>query len=159
MISRGFNMSRSLNPQLFGPTSAPVIKVEGAQQMQLQSKKVRDVEAQVEVLSEKLDRMVQMLDGKIQQLHGHQKALGEQMKQMAEGFSSQQAALISKVNERRGADIKMQELIDRHNQLVNTFEMRVNQLQKVTSEQEMKVMTYQATYDEVLREIRNLKKR
>lgn len=150
-------MSRSLNPNLFGPGEVPVAKVEVSGQVYM--KKAREIEAQVEIVNQKLERWVQILEGKIQQLHSAQKNLSEQMKQMSEHFAEQNAVLHGKVNERRTADVKTQEMMDRHNQLVHNFESRVSQLQKVAAEQEMKLMSYQATYDEVLREIRSLKTR
>lgn len=152
-------MSRSLNPHLFGPIETPVVKVEGAGLSQAHFKKIRDVEAQIEILNQKIEKWVQILESKIQNLHSAQKNLGEQMKQMGEHFAQQQAILHSKINERRTADVKTQEMLDRHNQLVHNFESRVSQIQKVATEQEMKLMSYQATYDEVLREIRSLKMR
>jgi hypothetical protein len=148
-------MARTLNPQLFG-TGEP-LPVKGEPQSQSQIKKFREMEVQIEVLNNKLEKWVQILDSKIQQLHVGQKNLSEQLRQSVEGFSAQQAALHSKLNERRGSDLKTQEIVDRHNQLIHRFEARVSQIQKISSEQEMKLMTYQATYDEILREIRNLK--
>jgi len=149
-------MARTLNPQLFGSVDGPLVKVEAGSQ--IHSKKLREIEAQVETINGKLERWVQILDGKIQQLHNAQKNISEQIRQSAESFSQQQALLASRINERRGADVKTQELVDRHNQLIHKFESRITQIQKVTSEQEMKLLTYQATYDEVLREIRSLSK-
>ncbi len=148
-------MSRSLNPQLFGHHEAPIVKVDGAG---IQQRKVSEIESQIEIVNQKLDRWAQLMEQKIQQLNTSQKALGEQMKNMAENFSKQTANLSSKLNERRMMDSKTQEMIDRHNQIVNTFEMRFQHLQKVTTEQEIKLMTYHSTYDEVLREIRGLKR-
>lgn len=147
-------MPRSLNPTLFGPIETPVVKVDGGA---LQTKKIRDIEMQIEATNQKLDRYVQILEQKIQHTSNHQKALVDQLKLMADGFSKQIALLHSRMNERRVADVKSQELVDRHNQLVQNFDQRMAQVQKLTSEQEMKIMTYQATYDEILREIRNLK--
>lgn len=148
-------MSRTLNPQLFGHNETPIVKVDGAA---IQQRKVSEIEAQIETVNQKLDRWAQIMEQKVQQLHTSQKALGEQMKQLAENFAKQTANLGSKINERRLIDAKTQEMIDRHNQLVNTFEMRFQHLQKVTTEQEIKLMTYHSTYDEVLREIRGLKR-
>ena len=148
-------MSRTLNPQLFGQVDAPLVKVDASP---LQQKQVREIEAQVEVMNQKLDRWAQIVEQKIQQLSAGQKALGEQIKQLAEMTAKQNAAMHSRLSERRVAEAKTQELFDRHNQLVNSFEARINHVQKVATEQELKLMNYQATYEEVLREIRNLKR-
>ena len=148
-------MSRTLNPQLFGPNETPAIKVDAGHQQV--TKRLRDLEAQVEAVNQKMDRWAQILDGRIQQLHQSQKNLHEQIKMITDGFNKQMAQLHSKINERKTADVKTQELFERHNQLVHNFEVRINQIQKLSNEQEMKLMTYQATYDEILREIRNLR--
>lgn len=148
-------MARTLNPQIFGPTETPIVKVEGAT---LQQRKVSEIESQIENVNQKLDRWAQMMEQRIQQLHTAQRAITEQMKQVSENFSGQIASVHSKLNERRQVDAKTHEMIDRHNQLVNTFESRFQHLQKITTEQEIKLMTYQSTYDEVLKEIRNLSK-
>ncbi len=148
-------MSRSLNPQLFGQVDTPLVKVEGAT---IQNKQLREIEAQVEAVSQKMDRWAQIMEQKIQHLNAGQKMLGEQIKQLAESTAKQNAAMHTRLSERRVADAKTQELFDRHNQLVNSFESRINHIQKVATEQELKLMTYQSTYEEVLREIRNLKR-
>ena len=148
-------MSRTLNPQLFGQVDTPLVKVDVAS---LQQKQLREVEAQVDLMNQKLDRWAQIVEQKIQQLSAGQKVLAEQIKQLAETTAKQNAAMHSRLNERRVAEAKTQELFDRHNQLVNSFETRINHIQKVATEQELKLMNYQSTYEEVLREIRNLKR-
>ncbi len=148
-------MARTLNPQLFGPTETPILKVDGAP---LQEKQIGELEAQIEAVNQKLDRWAHLMEQKIQKLTAGQKALGEQIKILAETTAKQNATIYSKINERRMAEAKTQELFDRHNQLINSFEGRIHHMQKVATEQEIKLMNYQATYEEVLREIRNLKK-
>jgi chromosome segregation ATPase len=155
MFFEGAPMSRTLNPQLFGPIDTPVVKVDAGHQQV--TKRMRDLEAQVEVVNQKMDRWAQIVDGRIQQLTQSQKNIVEQIKAVTDGFNRQMANLHSKINERRSSDVKTQELFERHNQLVLNFEARLNQIQKLSTEQEMKLMTYQATYDEILREIRNLR--
>ncbi|MCB0349583.1 MAG: hypothetical protein KDD38_00270, partial [Bdellovibrionales bacterium] len=141
-------MARTLNPQLFGPIETPVVNVQPSSQAQ--NRKLNEIESQVEVLNQKLEKWVQILDGKIQQLHSNQKNLMEQIKNTAENFSKQQALMQSRINERKTAEVKTQELFDRHNQLIHNFEARVSQIQKVSNEQEMKLLSYQSTYDEIL---------
>jgi len=150
-------MSRTLNPQLFGPIETTAVKPDaGNQQL---TKRLRDLEAQIETTNGKMDRWAQIIDGRLQQLTQSQKNVTEQIKYVTDSFNKQLAHLHSKINERKTADVKTQELFDRHNQIVHSFENRVGQLQKIVGEQEMKLMSYQATYDEILREIRSLKGR
>jgi peptidoglycan hydrolase CwlO-like protein len=156
-------MARTLNPQIFGQQA--VVQPTGQPQMQimdsspnLNARKMRELEVQNETLNQKIEKWVQILDGKIQKIQNSQKNLNDQFKMSTDNVAQQNAIILSKMNERRTADAKVQELVDRHNQLVHNFELRLNQLQKVTNEQEMKLMAYQSTYDEILREIRNLKR-
>lgn len=156
-------MARTLNPQIFGQQA--VAQPSGQPQMQildsspnLHARKMRELEVQNETLNQKIEKWVQILDGKIQKIQNSQKNLNDQFKMSTDNVAQQNAIILSKMNERRTADAKVQELVDRHNQLVHNFELRLSQLQKVTNEQEMKLMAYQSTYDEILREIRNLKR-
>ena len=147
-------MSRTLNPQLFGPLETPVVKIDGEQ---ISSRRFGDLEAQISIVDQKLERWAQKMEKRFEHLTNAQKALSEQMGQVVHRFNRQQAGIMSKLNEHRLADGKTQELFDRHNQMIFNFENRVHQIQKLSQELEMKLMTYQATYDEVLKEIRSLK--
>lgn len=148
-------MSRTLNPHLFGPIDTPVVQVDPSYTQN--NKRFRDLEMQIDNMNQKLDKWAKMLEGKVQQLHHSQKLLNDHIKQVSANFTEQQAAILSKLNERRTSEVKTQELFDRHNQVINNFEMKIQQIQKVATEQEMKLIAYQATYDEILREIRNLR--
>lgn len=139
-------------PQMQMPTAPAVHEFEMSEQYR---RKIRDLENQVAVLSQKVEKLSSVLDQRFTTLSQTEKAFEQQVKERFEEMSASQAAAVSKLTERRVADVKIQEMIDRHNQLVLNFETRMNQIHKVASEQEMKVMTYQATIDEILREIRN----
>src|SRR4030067_2316109 len=93
-------MARTLNPQLFGSIESSVVKVDASTQAQV--RKMRELESQFEIVNQKIDKWVQILEGRIQQLHTNQKNLSEQIKNMADGFSGQQASILSKLTERRG---------------------------------------------------------
>jgi hypothetical protein len=151
-------MARSLNPQLFGPANTPTQAPIPAEVQAASNKKIRDIENQVEVVQQKVDRLVQLQEAKFQHLMTMQRNMESQIRQVAETFSKQNAQIISKITEKKGAEVKIQDLIERHQQLVNNFETKLSQVQKVANEQEMKIMSYQATYDEVLREIRSLRR-
>jgi hypothetical protein len=153
-------MARTLNPQLFGPTSDPNPDLAGgnsAAQNMASNKRLRDVEIQLDNLNQKLDRMAQVVEQKHQHVLTIQKGFDAQMRQLIEHFNKQLAVFASKINERRTNDAKVAELVDRHNQLVNSFETRLSHFQRLATEQEVKLMNHQATYDEVLKEIRSLR--
>lgn len=60
--------------------------------------------------------------------------------------------------ERQNIDIKVQEMIDRHNSVVKTFEVRLNQLQKLLAEKEAQYRAVQASLSEAKMEIMRLKR-
>lgn len=117
-------------------------------------KKVRELENQVESLHHKMEKMALNFEQKLTQVQSLSKNIDSNMKSSLTEIHQQQAQMSSKINERRVTDNKIQDLVERHNQLVQNFEVRLLNMHKVSSEQEMKIMTYQATIDEILREIK-----
>lgn len=68
------------------------------------------------------------------------------------------AHIVAKVNERKVTDSKVQELLDRHNHIVRSFENRLLSLQRLVSEQEMALHNSQAALEEARNEIARLKR-
>jgi len=149
-------MAREFNPDLFGQIERPQ-QMESLQQDTLK-RKIRELESQTHQLTQRVDKLTLALEQKTVQLNHAFKNLEANSKAALQEISKNQCSLAQKLTERRVADAKMQELVDRHNHLVHNFEMRMNNLQKVTSEQEMKILTYQSTIDEILREIRGVRR-
>lgn len=165
-------MPRELNPELFGPRQKPSgmsVQAPAASQslptMSLSpthayetpeavKRKIRDLENQVQVLQQKIEKMTMSFEQRMAHTQSTQKSIEMSLKSSLQEMAQNQANTISKLNERRAADAKIQEMVDRHNLLVQNFEVRMTAMHKVSSEQEMKLMTYQATIDEILREIK-----
>ncbi|RYZ75470.1 MAG: hypothetical protein EOP05_07740 [Proteobacteria bacterium] len=73
--------------------------------------------------------------------------------------SAQKFAMVAaKVNERKISDMKIQELVDRHNSIIRNFENRLLSMQRLVSEQEMSLHNAQAALDEARNEISRLKR-
>ena len=68
------------------------------------------------------------------------------------------AQISGRVNEGRITDSKVQELMDRHNQIIRNFENRLLSLQRLVSEQEMTLHNSQASLEEARNEIARLKR-
>ncbi|MEK6555805.1 MAG: hypothetical protein AABZ31_11220 [Bdellovibrionota bacterium] len=172
-------MPRELNPELFGTRQKPAtpLQPQGYQAPEMHAgatslpsltmspshmyetpeavkRKIRDLENQVQVLQQKIEKLSASFDQRMTQTQSTQKSIEMSLKSSLQEMAQNQANTISKMNERRVADAKIQEMVDRHNSLVQNFEIRMAAMHKVSSEQEMKLMTYQATIDEILREIR-----
>ncbi|MDG0815499.1 hypothetical protein [Bdellovibrio svalbardensis] len=66
--------------------------------------------------------------------------------------------LTQRVNERRSLDLKVQEMVDRHNNVIKSFEVRMNHLQKLLAEKEAQMISCQAALNESKMEIARLKR-
>lgn len=152
-------MSRQFNPDLFEEDTAPKTDISSLALGQLETlkRRVRDLELQNHQLLQKIERMALHYEQKNAQISAQQKSFDATMKQKFDDLHRNQTILSQRMNERKVVDTKMQELVDRHNQLVQSFESRMGQAQKVTKDQEMKLLTYQSTLNDILKEIRNLK--
>jgi chromosome segregation ATPase len=147
-------MPREFNPDLFEATAKPPMD---HLQHDTHRKKIRELESQVHSLTQRVDKLTLALEQKTVQLSHALKSLEGHSKSALQEIVRNQSSMNQKLTERKVADAKLQELMDRHNQIVHGFEMRMTHMQKLSAEQEMKILSYQATIDEVLREIRTLR--
>jgi chromosome segregation ATPase len=72
-------------------------------------------------------------------------------------LSAKYAGVASKVNERKVQEVKVQEMIDRHNSIVRAFENRLTHMQRVMTEQEMQLHNYAAALEEARQDLARLK--
>lgn len=63
-----------------------------------------------------------------------------------------------KIAERKSLDAKIQEMVDRHNNIVKSFEVRMNHLQKLLAEKDAQVVAAHAALNEAKMEIARLKR-
>lgn len=66
--------------------------------------------------------------------------------------------LSQKLIERKSLDQKIQEMVDRHNNIVKSFEVRMNHLQKLLAEKDAQVIAAHAALNEAKMEIARLKR-
>lgn len=64
----------------------------------------------------------------------------------------------NKLAERKALDAKIQEMVDRHNNVLKSFEVRLNHMQKLLAEKEAQVAASQAALNEAKMEISRLKR-
>lgn len=170
-------MSRELNPSLFPelnrqPTPSVEKTMTGSigstvkdedwksivNKVDFMHRKMKEFEAKIEQTSSRLNEFANAAKLKIERLTGATQRLDEIIKSGIQDLNGKQAQLISKVNERKVGDMKIQELVDRHNQLVQSFEVRLNQMQKIISEQEMQLLGSRSEIKEAQREIARMKR-
>lgn len=127
-------------------------------QIDFLKKKFKDQENRYETLNTRLTDFTSAIKSKFERLTGVSQRLEEMTKLSLQDLGHKYTQLFSKVNERKVSDAKIQELVDRHNQLIQSFEVRMNQSQKFIAEQEMQLMSLRSELKEAQREMARLKK-
>ena len=95
----------------------------------------------------KSDRFNQSL----QRLENHQS-------QLAADISEKFALLLQKLTEQKKYDQKVQDIVDRHNNLLKGYEVRLNQMQKLLIQKEQDYVEATTTLKELKAEITRLKR-
>jgi chromosome segregation ATPase len=116
-------------------------------------KQIKDLEAQIGFNSGRIDEVTKASKLKFDSL---QKANKQTEAHTVVRHQSQQAHLAElsgKVTSQRLRDTKIEELINRQNQMVQTFEARMNDVKKVVSEQQYQIMNLKGALKEALRRL------
>lgn len=157
-------MQRELNPELFGEKrlsiDAPAIVGERVPEpdfldvdRQILELRSQQQKIQTQVLDHvknsnlKLERMQQLVARLETSHNGLAQEVGHRISQM-------QQRLI----ERASYDEKTQEMIDRHNQVIKSFEVRMNQLQRILQEKEAQLSNTLQALTDAKNEIAKLKR-
>ena len=162
-------MKKELNSGLFGDGNATAEKIfekrNGENSQLLMEQRIAELRVQMNSLSDHLAKVVSQINEFIKSSHHKfervQTALQhlEQNDQNLNHESTQKFNSVqNKLTERRTLDMKVQELIDRHNGSLKTYEVRLNQMQKLLAEREAQVMSAQSTLNEAKMAIPRLKR-
>lgn len=167
-------MARELNPELFGevkkettqnnpswpPASALKTKpsaetqwAEALHQIDLVKRKMQDFESKLEMTNTRLTELVQATRSRLERMGTHSQRLESIVRDGLKDLQEKHLGLSGKVSERRLSDSKVQELVDRHHQVIQNFEMKMQQMQKIMSEQELQLMNAKSAMQEAQREI------
>lgn len=84
--------------------------------------------------------------------------LENQQNQLSADISEKFALLLQKLNEQKKYDQKVQDIVDRHNNLLKGYEVRVNQMQKLLMQKEQDYVEATTTLKELKAEISRLKR-
>ena len=96
---------------------------------------------------------------RFERIQGHFQRQAEGIQASFRDIHSKVATVAGRINERKMSDGAITDLIQRHQQVVQTFEVRLQQLQKVMSEQELQLMNSRSELKEALKELDRLKRR
>jgi chromosome segregation ATPase len=122
------------------------------------NKRLKEFESRLEVMTAKVDEMTAQNKIRFERVQGHFHRQTEMLTNGMSDMHSKLAHVVSRVNERRVEDNVVKEMVERHAHVVTSFEARMQQLQRVISEQEMQLMGARAELRAAIQEIARLKK-
>jgi hypothetical protein len=163
--------TRELNPTLFGSSNPRQVKViDGSYQADLadvmqSDQKINDFGSQLSSLSEHVGKLTLQFNEWAKSSHLKLERMQSQIAKLEQNdhyIVTEAAQKFSQVNtrfgERKSLDIKTQEMIDRHNSVLKSFEMRLSQMQRLLAEREAQLLATTAALNETKMEIARLKR-
>ncbi len=128
-------------------------------------RQIFELKAQNQALAEQLNKVVGTVNELIKSSNmkfEKQHHLLHRLEQNHNGLATEAGQKITqlsqRVNERKSIDLKVQEMVDRHNNVIKSFEVRMNHLQKLLVEKEGQMVSCQAALNEAKMEIARLKR-
>lgn len=172
-LKLGVYMSRELNRDLFMeklkenleasvPSPPTFAKAEDARLLSLHietlQKRMKEFESRLEQSNTRMEELIVGNKQRFERVQGHFHRQTEMLQAGFQDCNEKIAHMASRVNERRIAENAVKELVERHGQVVQAFEVRIQQMQKLISEQEMQLMAARAEIREAVKEIARIKK-
>ena len=163
-------MARELNRELFGtsPVGAAGEPAEAAApaaelrrvilRVEALNRRLKEFEARGETVNSKVDDVIKQNKQRFERVQGHFQNQNELIKNGFGDLHQKLAHVASRVNERKVNDGVVKEMVDRHTQIVQGFEVRLNQLQRLIGEQELQLINARSELKEALHELARLKK-
>lgn len=174
-------MSREINRELFGlPNSPrdesttsrgplPKLEVEFevreedwrilVNQVEQLKRRHKELEAKIEVSQSRTEDIIRAAKTRIDRVGAATQRIEEISKMKFQEMAAKVSTLAGKVTERKVSDNKIEQMVARYNQALQSFDLRTQQLQKLISEQEMRLHNYKSALNEAQREIARLKHR
>ena len=168
-------MARELNRELFGlqnpahtPETSPggpaptYAKVDDVRVLHLHieslTRKMKEFESRVETMHTKVEEVINQNRQRFERVQNHFKGQTEMLQNALGDVHNKIAQVVSRMNERKLSENMIKEMVDRHGQVVQSFEVRLQQFQKVMSDQELQLMHARSELKETMLELARLKK-
>lgn len=167
-------MQKELNPDLFGePSTSKTRTVEppspvatmGLLHVKEVDTKLAEMRSQMNVMIDNMNRFAVQVNDAMKANHQRVDKMGEAIRKLEQSDEAltldntqKLSQLAQKLGERRTLDMKVQEMIDRHNSVLKSYELRLSQLQKLIAEREQQIMNTQSALNEAKMEIARMKR-
>ncbi len=160
-------MQKELNPELFGESGAKsrVFEAPAANHLHVLEQKIVETRSQIQMVAENLNKIVSQINEfvkssqvKFDRIHQAIQGLQQNDQALSVDATQKISALHSRLGERKSMDAKIQEMMDRHNSVLRSYEVRMTQMQKLMTEKEAQLLSAQAALNETKMEIARLKR-
>jgi hypothetical protein len=168
-------MARELNREIFGnlvPVQSPqpqgsnqspaFAKADDIRIMQMHveslSRRMKEFESRVETMHTKVEEVINQNRQRFERVQNHFKGQTEMLQNALSDVHNKIAQVVSRMNERKLSEGMVKEMVDRHGQVVQSFETRLQQFQKVMSDQELQLMHARSELKETMLELARMKK-
>lgn len=172
--SLGGVMQKELNPELFGekkstsparrealvppaPSTDPVYLNTDRQIFELKSQ-MMSVNDQLSKLNQALNETNKNGSARMERFQQGLNRLETSHNGLATEAGQRIQQINNKLAERKALDLKIQEMVDRHNNVIKSFEVRLNHMQKLLTEKEAQTAAAYTALNEAKMEIARLKR-
>ena len=156
-------MSRQINPGVFGDTFGSTGVTHSFEPLPLIDHS--DTGPALDELAEKIEKQKYETEQTLKSIclrleKAIQKTglLDDRLNYIVKEINERLTYMMSRMKEKSFSDTKIEALIERHNQIVHSFELRISQSQKVIENQALQLSTQQALIDDARRQIEKLKR-
>jgi len=118
----------------------------------------KKIEEKFEALANRIEELTKLINMKTERIAVKQKMMEERQEDTAQDTQKKFISLMARHGDLPKVEFKIQEMIERHNQVVRMFENRLTQMKRVIDEQNMQLLKTAAEFDEARREISRLKR-
>lgn len=165
-------MQKELNPDLFGERVTQQSATNGSiaynpvdSSVLNQDRQILELKNQNKYLADQLNKVVSTLNEFMKNSNLKSERLTQGLNRLEQSHNGLAAEagqkigqLSQKIQERRAFEQKVQEMVDRHNNVVRSFEVRMNHLQKLLADKEAQFLAAQSALNESKMEIARLKR-
>ncbi|HEX4925599.1 MAG TPA: hypothetical protein VFV50_16005 [Bdellovibrionales bacterium] len=118
----------------------------------------RKIEERFQMVADQLNEISRIMALRTERLAVKIKLLEERQANFIEDFQKRLTSLTTKALSGARVDVKVAELIEKHNQVVRTFENRLSQLKRVVENQEIELYKAANELQEARKELAKLKR-
>lgn len=157
-------MSRQLHPGIFDENYLPATNSASLEplplfeQTQILSISNEELVEQIQKTKYEIENWVKSLSLRVEKAIQKMTTFEERLNSAVKDSSEKVSFVASRIKERQLTDTKVEALIEKHNQIVQTFDLRISQAQRVIDNQSLQLAKQQQLIDEARRQIEKLKR-